>query len=330
MTNKNKHYLIAFAITTPILILISLIVVFNFTTIKDFITGIGYHPSTEMSEIRSSLSLTDTGQRIFNATMPELMEKQTFNQNCRERENANAILGCYRNDRIYVYDIIDDELQGIRELTSAHELLHAAYHRLSSEEKQKLAPILTQAYLDNQTVLGEEIDLYEDSEKQEELYVRLGTEIKNLPTELEEHYSHFFTDQDKIVDFYQSYIAIFRQIEQNLKNLLAEIEAKEAEINQKTATYEADAASLNKDIEEFNNCAKTPNCFTSNWTFNSKRQALINRENSLSALYAEINQMIADYNALVEEYNENALHGQSLNIKINSGATSTPPTPSHQ
>lgn len=318
MTKKNKHYLIAFIITTPILILISLAIIFNFTAIKDFITGIGYHPSKEMSEIRSSLSLTDTGQRIFNATMPELMEKQTFNQNCRNHENENAILGCYKNDRIYIYNIVDDELRGIRELTSAHELLHAVYHRMGSEEKQRLTPILDQAYLDNQIALGGEIDLYEDSEKQEELYVRLGTEIKNLPTELEEHYSHFFTDQDKIVDFYQSYIAIFREIEQNLKNLLAQIETKESEINQKTATYEADARNLNKDIEEFNNCAKTPDCFTSNWAFNTKRQALINRENFLSALYTEINQMISDYNTLIQEYNENALHGQSLNIKIDS------------
>ena len=302
------------------LVLFGVLICLNFEVIKDVIVGMGYRPSGEMSGIRASLELTNTGQRIFNATMPGLMEKQEFNQTCREHESETAILGCYRDGRVYIYNIQDDELAGIRELASAHELLHAVYDRMSAVDKRSLEEILNEVYERNKEVLGEEVGLYDENEKLEEIYVRAGTEIKDLPDKLENHYAGIFRNQDKIVDFYNSYIKVFREIEQNLKNLLAQIEAKETEINNKNAAYKAEAESLNKDISEFNDCAKTPNCFTSNAVFNSKRQTLLGREEALSRMYEEVNAMINEYNKLVAEYNENILHGQVLNTVINSGA----------
>lgn len=302
-----------------LLILFGISISLNFGVIKDIIIGMGYRPSNEMSDIRDSLDLTNTGHRIFNATMPELMEKQDFNQNCREHESEAAILGCYKDGRIYVYNIQNDELVGIRELTSAHELLHAVYERMSTNDKRDLENILKEVYQNNQEVLGGEIDLYEETEKIEEMYVRAGTEIKELPEKLEKNYAEIFKDQDKIVDFYNSYIKIFREIEQNLKDLLAQIKIKEAEINDKNTAYKTEAEKLNKDINEFNDCAKTPNCFTSNTVFNSRRRALIGREEALTRMYEEINAAINEYNKLVTSYNENILHGQILNTVINSG-----------
>lgn len=317
MTKSNKP-LIWFGIAGVVLLAIAVAIIINFTFIKDFFTGLTYRPTNEMSRIRTDLNLTDKGTLIFNATMPELKEKQEFNTLCRGAETETAILGCYRDDHVYVYNITDEELEGIREVTSAHELLHAVYHRLSTQEKQALTDSLLQVYQENQTVLDEEIDLYQDDQKKEEIYVRAGTEIHNLPDELEKHYAQIFKNQDQIAGYYQSYITVFREIEQNLETLLKKAQDLETAITTKTAEYESSAAILNQEVQEFNNCANTANCFTSRWAFNSQRNTLLARQNELENLFSEINQLISDYNTTATEYNENLLHGQALNMAINS------------
>lgn len=315
---NDKGYLIGFLVASALVIAITAAIIANFSVISDFIVGMHYQPSAAMEQIRSELELTGRGKSIFNASQPELMERVNFNEKCREVENEAAILGCYTDGKIYVYDISSDELKGISELATAHELLHAVYARMSQDERVRLVESLTRVFDTNQEVLGEEINNYPVEQKQEELYVRAGTEIKNLPDDLEKHYAEIFANQDKIVDFYESYISVFRGIEQRLEALLQEIKNLQNEITLKTASYEAGVGSLNVKIEEFNNCAKTMNCFSSTTEFNSQRSELICEQQNLKTIYDEISSLVSKYNELVKEYNENVLHGQTLNMKINS------------
>ena len=315
---KKNTRLVVFGVFSVILVAAAVAVAVNFGVIRDIFIGFSYHPSEAMSEIREKLDLTGKGARIFNASLPELEERDEFNRICRGEENENAVLGCYRSERIYVYNILSDELNGIREVTAAHELLHAVYDRMGDGERRDLSAILLEIYKDNQEILGGEIELYENDKKEEELFVRAGTEIANLPEVLEQKYSEIFENQDRIVEFYNGYIGVFRRLEKRLEELLAKVTSLETEIAAKKEQYEAEASTLNNDIAEFNNCAKTPDCFTSRWAFNNKRSGLVARQNGLTALYNEINGMISEYNALAVEYNENLLHGQALNRAINS------------
>lgn len=315
--NEKWHLVKFIAISVGILIFVSVIVA-NFTTIKDFVVGLRYQPTADVEQIRADLNLTGTGWRIFNASMPELMEQVEFNQNCREVENETAILGCFRDDKIYVYNVVDEELPRIRELAMAHELLHAVYHRMP--DKEKWSELLARVYKENKDILGEEIEIYPDDQKMEEIYVRAGTEIKNLPDELERHYGEIFVDQDKIADFYDGYITVFKKIKKKLEDLLAEANSLSDEVSAKTTDYEKRAEELNAKVGEFNECAKVVNCFSSRADFNNRRAALMAEQNALSALHAEITELTAKYNALATEYNENLLHGQVLNRAINSSA----------
>ena len=247
---KKTWSLVIFVISSLLLMAFVAFFALNFATIKDIIVGLSYHPTSEMTEIRDSLGLTAKGARIFNATLPELKEKEEFNQICRDIESANAILGCYRGDRVYVYNISSDELVGVREATAAHELLHAVYHRMSADEKREIRDALISVYQKNQETLGEEIDIYEDDKKEEELYVRAGTEIAELPEILERHYGAIFENQDLIAEYYQGYIKVFREIEQKLGDLLLEARNLEANITAKTAQYESDVAALNAEVAE--------------------------------------------------------------------------------
>ena len=315
---KKNSRLIAFGISSVALLFLVAFLVINFGVIKDILVGMRYQPSEAMSEIREKMNLTGKGMRIFNASLPELKDKDEFNKICRGEESENAVLGCYRGDKVYVYNVTSDELPGVREVTAAHELLHAVYDRMNMEEKRDLSAILGTVYNENLEILGEEIGLYEDDKKEEELFVRIGTEIKALPEVLEKKYGEIFENQDEIVDFYQGYISVFREIENKLKELLLKVENLEAEITKKTEQYETEVGVLNDDVKKFNDCAKTPDCFTSSWVFNNKRRELVSRQENLTVLYDKINGLISEYNTLAAEYNENLLHGQALNMAINS------------
>lgn len=317
---KKSVSVVAFGVMSLILMAFVAFFAINFATIKDIIIGLSYHPSSEIVEIRDSLGLTSKGMRIFNAVLPELKEKEEFNQICRDEESENAILGCYRGDKIYVYNILDDELKGIREATLAHELLHAVYHRMSVEDKREIRDALVAVYQQNQDVLGGELDIYADDKKEEELYVRIGTEIADLPEILERHYAEIFENQDAITGYYQGYIGVFREIERNLSELLKKAQDLEAEITVKTSKYEGDAAAINAEVAEFNSCAVSRNCFASVAAASARRNELLSKSEAVSLLYDELSGMIASYNELVREYNENLLHGQALNITINSAS----------
>lgn len=304
-----------------ILIVIATTIVLNRQWIKDFWHGLHYQPSSEMLEIRKNLNLTDRGAFLFNASQPSLNASETFNSYCRSDGQEIAVLGCYTEDQIYIYNIDSDELKGIRELTTAHELLHAVFARMSDSDKKALKDPLEETYQNNQDILKSDLDTYEESERFEELYVRTGTEVKNLPASLEKHYAEIFKDQDKIVDFYNGYIKVFRALEAELDALANEMSALSDEISAKTADYEQRIDKLNSDISDFNTCAKSTDCFKSEYEFYSRRNTLLYEQNNLENLYEEINTLIETYNSKVEIYNADVLQTEKLNRLINSSAT---------
>lgn len=315
---NNRKIILILAAASMVVAVVLAIIAANFTFIKDVFVGMRYRPSGEMTEIFDALELTDDGQRIFKASLPELMEREEFNQKCRETTNESAILGCYTDERIFVFDIESDELAGIRELTTAHELLHAVYHRMSDGEKMKWNELLSRVYKENEERLGEEIGTYAKEQQAEELYVRAGTEVKGLPEELERHFAGIFKNQDKVVEFYESYISVFEKIERRMEELLGKVNDLSAQVDAKVSEYETRAAALNQAAAEFNECAQTTDCFSSTAVFNARRAELVNEQSALKTLYQEINDLIEKHNKYVSEYNESALHGQTLNKVINS------------
>lgn len=293
---------------------------FNRAWLYDFYRGVTYQPSSEMVRIRSDLQLTERGEFLFNASQPTLNGSAEFNSYCREDGTEIAVLGCYAEGNIYVYNIESAELNGIRELTTAHELLHAVFARMSDDEKASLKPSLERVLAENQAVLEEDLNTYAASQQFEELYVRAGTEIANLPADLEKHYAEIFKDQDKIAAYYDSYITVFRTLEAEMDSLKAEMEELNTTIGQKTAEYEQRADQLQASVVSFNSCAEVAGCFETEWAFNLQRASLMEEQEALGVLYNEINDLIAKYNAKVEVYNADVSYGEKLNTMINSAA----------
>lgn len=283
----------------------------------DIFAGFGYSPSPAMSTIRTSLDLTGDGERIFNASHPILDSKDDFNQACDSHREETAVLGCFTDRTVHIYNVDTEELKGVEESTTAHELLHAVWSRLSDSEKNSLKPKLEEVYKTSET-LKSELENYEEKDREDELHSRIGTEVKNLGSELESHYAKYFKDQDKIVSYYDSYIKPFETLKKQIEELSKTLENLKKQIDEKTKEYKDRSENLNQEISKFNDCAGTLNCFTSRGEFNVRRAELTAEQSAVNALYGELDAIIKEYNTKVGEYNNNILKNRDLENLINS------------
>lgn len=303
------------AITMAFIVAITL----NRQWLYDWFRGVYYQPTGEMSRIMAKLDLTERGEFLFKAAQPRLNSRNDFNAICRgDSDEEIAILGCYTNGNIYIYNIDAEELNEIRELTTAHELLHVVWARMSDGDKERLSNDLEKVYRDNQAILSEEISHYDQNEQREELYVRAGTEIKTLPDTLEKHYAGVFNNQDLIVSYYDSYIAVFKEIEAEMTEIMKDLDALNQEMQAKNKEYAQRLNQLNTDISNFNSCAATEGCFSNADAFHRRRNELLAEQTALEEIYNYINQLVDAYNQKVEQYNADATRTEKLNSLINS------------
>ena len=95
------------------------------------------------------------------------------------------------------------------------------------------------------------------------------------------------------------------------------MEAQRAQIDAAVRQYESDMASLNQDIESFNQRAKSGE-FTSQSEFASQRTALQSRSDQLSATRVSLMSQIDAYNSDVETLNALGREIERLNNSLDS------------
>ena len=325
MEGKVKTAKTGLGLILGLLVLILGFEAFSYFGGFDYIKAQAYTPSSEMTTIISELNLTERGDRIFRAVSPSLASRTVFNEKCNSHDSEIYVLGCYvtGDDKIYLYDITAEELEGIKESTSAHELLHAVYSRLPFWEKDELNDKLRKVYdtLDESSDIKTSMGLYSDNEFYDELHSRIGTEIKDLPSELEEHYAAIFKDQDKIVDFYDKYSGTFKKLEKELDELSKKIEEGKNYIDQETARLDSLSSELNKKIEDYNSRIGAGN-YDSVSSAQTEAASLQREISELESAYKKLNEYINEYNKLIDQYNENAIQTNEILDSINSNSKS--------
>lgn len=323
MDSKVKTAKTGLGIILIILVAILGFEAFSFFGGFDYIKAQAYTPSSEMATIIDELDLTERGDRIFRAVSPGLATRTIFNEKCNSHDSEIYVLGCYvtGEDKIYLYNITAENLNGIKESTSAHELLHAVYSRLPFWEKDELNAKLRKVYdsLDASSDIRTSMELYSDNEFYDELHSRIGTEIKSLPSELEEHYATIFNNQDKIVEFYDKYSGTFKQLEKELDALSKKIEEGENYIDQETARLDNLSSELNKKIEDYNARVASGN-YDSVSSAQSEANSLQREISELESAYKKLNEYINSYNKLIDQYNENAIQTNEILDSINSNS----------
>lgn len=293
--------------------------------VLDQLTVWQYRPSSEVQAIASKAQMNDQGQFYFYASQPEVDEASVFNKQCKKQEEHSAILGCYSNRRIYIYNVPNAQLDGIKEVTAAHEMLHAAWDRLSDSKKQRLNELLTAAYNRGASdKLEERMDYYartQPGERTNELHSIIGTEFTDLDDELEAYYAQYFTDRKQVVALHQRYEALFTQLDQKSTSLTAELDSLTTDIERESERYNTAVNQLNNDIQDFNTRAQS-NSFASEQVFNERRAELVSRSSALDAQRSAINTKIARYEALRAELE--AVNGQSQTLNRSLDSTLAP------
>ena len=280
-----------------------------------------YEPSEAVASIGNKVEFTDKGRFIFYATKPELESQEAFNKECPRQETGSPILGCYTtNDRIYVYNLTNEQLAGMEEVTAAHEMLHAVWYRTSVSEREKLTAQLKTAYekLGNKE-LKTRMDYYQRTEPGEfanELHSILGTEVGSLGEPLESYYGQFF-NRATVLKLHDQYSGVYTALYDRADALYTEMQALATTIETQSTAYDAAAKQLSADISSFNTRAQGGG-FTSQSQFNSERNALVRRTNALDAQRATINTNIATYNKYYDEYQDIAKQIEVLNNSIDS------------
>lgn len=260
-------------------------IVWQRQAIGDWLRLRNYQPAQNIVSLANDATMSDYSKHLFYINHPVLEDKTDFNAHCTESGQETAVLGCYHGDRqgIYLYDVNDDRLHGVQQVTAAHEMLHQAYDRLTTGERNRI-DALTTAYYQSDTIstgIKEKIDSYKtqkDAVLTNEQHSILGSEAADLPQELEQYYKQYFTDRSKLVAYAEAYRgeftrrkALVAQYDTQLADLKSQIDAskndlevqlkalkaKEAEINddaaqQDNAAYQADVQSYNEQVRRYN------------------------------------------------------------------------------
>lgn len=301
---------------------IAVFLLLNQQYVKDQMTVWSYKPSDTVQTLENNIDFTDKGKFYFFAEQPQVDGSADFNKNCQRQEVGNPILGCYLASRIYIFDVTNTQLNGIEEVTAAHETLHAVWERMSDSDRARIGALLEAEYakLGNNTDLVQRMDYYKRTEPGQfdnELHSILGTEIPNLSPELEVHYKQYFADRQKVVDFHAKYAAVFTDLKSQSDSLYAELTTLGSSIEARSNQYDADVKQLSADISAFNTRADNGD-FSSLSQFNSERSALLARSNQLDADRASISADIDTYNAKYAQYQKVSSEIEALNKSIDS------------
>lgn len=273
--------------------------------------------------------MNDRGVFLYHAASPRLETSEGFNRSCTRQEERSAILGCYVNDTIHIYDIKDERLSGVREVTASHEALHAIFARMSVSERDAIAPLLEAEYariITNETELTNRMEYYERTQPGQrinELHSIVGTEYLGLSPELEEYYSQYFDDRSKVVNLHQQYKDRFDDLRGEASRLEGELNQLADDINDLSAQYDGLVTRLNQRVDNFNARANAGD-FTDQASFNAERNALIQESNEIDSFRGTINQYIASYEQKRTEYNEIVTESNSMYESLDSTLEPSP------
>jgi len=282
-----------------------------------------YKPSAEVLALAESDTMQNRGRDLFYISDPKVEDSGSFNQHCSNHGEQSIVLGCYTAQRIFLYNVTDARLSGVKEVTAAHEMLHAAYERLSHGDKQHVNAMLEPIIKNMQDPrILDLIKLYNQQEPGElynEMHSILGTEYAGLSPELEDYYKQYFAGRQKIVNYSQQYEALLSQSKANialfdvrLGNLKTQIDQNNATLQQKQQDLQTESSRLNQlraqDPQAYNQAVPSYNA----------------QVREFNSLVEQTKSLVAEYNALVEQRNQQAAAQDNLYQSLDSHYQAVP------
>lgn len=171
--------------------------------------------SERVKRLAERLKLTASGKKLFYDHDPVIFNSADDpGFACNKELNIDwriVIRGCWSAKDHKIYLLGDDLL----ETTAAHELLHAVYYDLYIHGgHEQINRHIDDVYNQNAEDLRDFIGIYNDLSdggndefnnlnRYNELHSFIGSQIKDIPEELEEHYGLWFEDRTVITSFFE-------------------------------------------------------------------------------------------------------------------------------
>ncbi len=294
------------------------LVYFNAQALTDWAQLRNYMPPAVVASLASQDTMTAQARHIFYVNHPQLeTDANQFRSDCSESEKT-IVLGCYHSnqDGIFVYNVQDPRLAGVQQVTAAHEMLHAAYDRLSSKDKNYVDGLL-QSYYNSQhdQRIIDTINAYRQSEPNDvvnEMHSVFGTEIANLPAPLEQYYTRYFSDRAAVVAFANNYEVEFTSRSDQIKADDAQLAQMKAQIDQQEQSLSQQLSSINSERAQLDSQRAGGQIDQ----YNAGVAAFNADVGRYNAGVASLKSDIATYNALVIERNSIANELTSLDKAI--------------
>lgn len=294
----------------------------NARLISDRQAVAAFTPADNISALVERTGMNDVGTFLFYTSHPELNTATEFNTACGIRPEQ-YLLGCYTGRTIHLYDVTEKRLDGLREVTAAHEMLHAAFDRLDRASQDRLGVLLEEAYTahGDDPELAERMDAYAVSQpgtRVTELHSIIGTEFSELSPELEQYYGQYFDDRSVVVGMHAAYVKVFTDLETQATDLTNQILALADEIDADTLAYNADQTQLNADIEAFSAKNQSYGYSGNQAGFDADKAALIARDSELLTRLNGINEKKGRLGDLQQQLRDLDADAQALNRSIDS------------
>lgn len=292
----------------------------NFQGILDWWNLKNYQPSQEVVKLADETTMKSGTRRIFYINHPQIDDKSQFNQDCNTKPEQTIVLGCFINHRgIYLLNVSDPKLNGVLEVTAAHETLHGIYARLSDKDKNHVDGLLEDYYKNDLTDqrIKDEINQYQKSEPNDvvnEMHSIFGTEISSLPAPLEDYYKQYFTDRSKIVQYSNQYEKAFNDIETQAKSYDSTLSGLKQQIDSNRIQINEQAAAIDQKQREM----KSMLAQGDTKGYNDQVPEFNKLIDDYNALVDQTKQEINEYNDLVEKTNDLVLQQRQLYQEINS------------
>lgn len=284
----------------------------NARDVLDWYTLRNYTPTPRIVELADQTTMNDQARRVFYVNKPSLQDKVSFRDSCISTEQS-IILGCFIETKgIYLLDVQEERLNGVMQVTSAHEVLHAFYERLSKKDRANVDRMTSEffATLKNDRI-KKTVENYRKKDSNivpNELHSILGTEVRDLSPELEAYYARYFKDRKVVVGFSEKYEQTFidlnnqvAQYDTQLKDLKARIDANQQQLQSAVGTIDSEKKRLDNLLAR----GQTEE-------YNSNVPGFNTRVNSYNSLIRSTKSLIDQYNDLVDKRNAITTTEQAL------------------
>lgn len=287
--------------------------------IPDWIRLRGYEPPASVTSLVEDTTMTDDARHLFLINRPVIDDKTSFAKACPQADEQTIVIGCYIGGQrgIHILLVEDDRLFGIEQVTAAHEMLHAAYERLDDKERTRVDQIL-QDYRENglkderiKSVL-KGYETTEPGQQHNEMHSIFGTEVVDLPDELERYYEKYFIDRDKVVGYAVRYQDAFLSRQESVKNYDARLASISDRIKSNTASLEAQDRQITASRQQLEAYRRSGDIDS----YNANVEPFNVRVNGYNQLLGDTRKLIDTYNDLVAERNEISAQSKQLQQAI--------------